>query len=72
MPELQAELICALIKQTSKSVPLPKLGVQVPTQKLLKKGVSGLFLFSIFVLCLVWFCFCAFHRYHYLLSKGAP
>ncbi|XP_076257241.1 uncharacterized protein CG43867 isoform X4 [Rhynchophorus ferrugineus] len=28
LPELQAELICALIKQTSKSVPLPKLGVQ--------------------------------------------
>ncbi|XP_022913266.1 uncharacterized protein CG43867 isoform X3 [Onthophagus taurus] len=28
MPELQAELICALIKQTSKSTPLPKLGVQ--------------------------------------------
>ncbi|XP_066150392.1 uncharacterized protein CG43867 isoform X4 [Euwallacea fornicatus] len=38
MPELQAELICALIKQTSKSAPLPKLGVQVPTQKLLKKS----------------------------------
>ncbi|XP_068907075.1 uncharacterized protein CG43867 isoform X3 [Tenebrio molitor] len=28
MPELQAELICALVKQTSKSSPLPKLGVQ--------------------------------------------
>ncbi|XP_017775898.1 PREDICTED: uncharacterized protein CG43867 isoform X3 [Nicrophorus vespilloides] len=38
MPELQAELICALVKQTSKSAPLPKLGVQVSTQKLLKKG----------------------------------
>ncbi|XP_018571697.1 uncharacterized protein CG43867 isoform X3 [Anoplophora glabripennis] len=40
MPELQAELICALIKQTSKSAPLPKLGVQVSTQKLLKKGAT--------------------------------
>uniref|UniRef100_A0A1Y1LP69 PH domain-containing protein n=1 Tax=Photinus pyralis TaxID=7054 RepID=A0A1Y1LP69_PHOPY len=40
MPELQAELICALIKQTSKSSPLPKLGVQVSTQKLLKKSAS--------------------------------
>ncbi|XP_045478939.1 uncharacterized protein CG43867 isoform X4 [Harmonia axyridis] len=38
MPELQAELICALIKQTSKSSPLPKLGVQVSTSKLLKKS----------------------------------
>ncbi|XP_018336737.1 uncharacterized protein CG43867 isoform X2 [Agrilus planipennis] len=38
MPELQPELICALIKQTSKVVPLPKLGVQVSTQKLLKKS----------------------------------
>ncbi|RZC38615.1 hypothetical protein BDFB_007983, partial [Asbolus verrucosus] len=38
MPELQAELICALIKQTSKTSPLPKLGVQVSTQKLLKKS----------------------------------
>ncbi|XP_044747899.1 uncharacterized protein CG43867 isoform X7 [Coccinella septempunctata] len=38
MPELQAELICALIKQTSKSCPLPKLGVQVSTSKLLKKS----------------------------------
>ncbi|XP_057660411.1 uncharacterized protein CG43867 isoform X4 [Diorhabda carinulata] len=28
MPELQSELICALVKQTSKSAPLPKLGVQ--------------------------------------------
>lgn len=42
MPELQAELICALIKQTSKSSPLPKLGVQVSTQKSLKKSVSVL------------------------------
>lgn len=55
MPELQAELICALIKQTSKSVPLPKLGVQVPTQKLLKKGVSGLFYFQF--LSYVWYGF---------------
>lgn len=47
-PELQAELICALIKQTSKSSPLPKLGVQVSTQKLLKKSVSVLFLFCFF------------------------
>lgn len=46
MAELQAELICALIKQTSKSSPLPKLGVQVSTQKLLKKSVSVLFLLS--------------------------
>lgn len=46
MPELQAELICALIKQTSKSSPLPKLGVQVSTQKLLKKSVSALFIFG--------------------------
>ncbi|CAH1104077.1 unnamed protein product [Psylliodes chrysocephalus] len=38
MPELQSELICALVKQTSKSAPLPKLGVQVSTQKLLKKS----------------------------------
>lgn len=45
IPELQAELICALIKQTSKSSPLPKLGVQVSTQKLLKKSVSVLFIF---------------------------
>lgn len=50
MPELQAELICALIKQTSKSCPLPKLGVQVSTQKLLKKSVSVLFIF-LFVIC---------------------
>ncbi|XP_074025916.1 uncharacterized protein CG43867 isoform X5 [Leptinotarsa decemlineata] len=28
MPELQTELISALVKQTSKSAPLPKLGVQ--------------------------------------------
>lgn len=48
MPELQAELICALIKQTSKSAPLPKLGVQVSTQKLLKKGVSVLLIFSFY------------------------
>lgn len=48
MPELQAELICALIKQTSKSSPLPKLGVQVSTQKLLKKSVSVLLLFQFF------------------------
>lgn len=48
MPELQAELVCALVKQTSKSAPLPKLGVQVSTQKLLKKGVSVLFLFSFY------------------------
>ncbi|XP_048526444.1 uncharacterized protein CG43867 isoform X5 [Dendroctonus ponderosae] len=40
LPELQSELICALIKQTSKSVPLPKLGVQVSTQKLHRKGAS--------------------------------
>ncbi|XP_050294781.1 uncharacterized protein CG43867 isoform X3 [Anthonomus grandis grandis] len=33
MPELQAELICALIKQTSKSVPLPKLGVQASQEE---------------------------------------
>lgn len=45
IPELQAELICALIKQTSKSSPLPKLGVQVSTQKLLKKSVSVLIYF---------------------------
>ncbi|CAG9819593.1 unnamed protein product [Phaedon cochleariae] len=38
--ELQTELICALIKQTSKSAPPPKLGVQVSTQKLLKKGAA--------------------------------
>lgn len=50
MTELQAELICALIKQTSKSSPLPKLGVQVSTQKLLKKSVSVLlFIFSFFL-----------------------
>lgn len=48
IPELQAELICALIKQTSKSSPLPKLGVQVSTQKLLKKSVSVLFIFSFY------------------------
>lgn len=53
MPELQAELICALIKQTSKSVPLPKLGVQVSTQKLLKKGVSLLLLIFIYIFGLV-------------------
>ncbi|XP_072392656.1 uncharacterized protein CG43867-like isoform X5 [Diabrotica undecimpunctata] len=40
MPELQSELICALVKQTSKSAPLPKLGVQVSTQKLLKKSAT--------------------------------
>ncbi|CAH0561141.1 unnamed protein product [Brassicogethes aeneus] len=40
MPELQPELICALIKQTSKNVPLPKIGVQVSTQKLLKKSAA--------------------------------
>ncbi|XP_076257246.1 uncharacterized protein CG43867 isoform X9 [Rhynchophorus ferrugineus] len=33
LPELQAELICALIKQTSKSVPLPKLGVQASQEE---------------------------------------
>lgn len=49
MPELQAELICALVKQTSKSSPLPKLGVQVSTQKLLKKSVSVLFLFGFYM-----------------------
>lgn len=49
MPELQAELICALVKQTSKSCPLPKLGVQVSTQKLLKKSVSVLILFSFYI-----------------------
>ncbi|CAG9859770.1 unnamed protein product [Phyllotreta striolata] len=38
MPDLQSELICALVKQTSKSAPLPKLGVQVSKQKLLKKS----------------------------------
>lgn len=48
MPELQAELICALIKQTSKSSPLPKLGVQVSTSKLLKKSVSVLFIFGFY------------------------
>lgn len=52
MPELQAELICALVKQTSKSSPLPKLGVQVSTQKLLKKSVSVLFIIYLF---LSWF-----------------
>uniref|UniRef100_A0A6P7F523 Uncharacterized protein CG43867-like isoform X5 n=1 Tax=Diabrotica virgifera virgifera TaxID=50390 RepID=A0A6P7F523_DIAVI len=40
MPELQSEIICALVKQTSKSAPLPKLGVQVSTQKLLKKSAT--------------------------------
>lgn len=56
MPELQPELICALVKQTSKSSPLPKLGVQVSTQKLLKKSVSVLFII-LFVSCgfLKWF-----------------
>lgn len=53
MPELQSELICALIKQTSKSAPLPKLGVQVSTQKLLKKSVSLLFLFIFFSNCFI-------------------
>lgn len=52
MPELQAELICALIKQTSKSSPLPKLGVQVSTQKLLKKSVSVLLIFIFYLLSL--------------------
>ncbi|VEN50034.1 unnamed protein product [Callosobruchus maculatus] len=41
LPDLQAELLCALMKQTSKAHPLPKLGVQVSTQKLLKKSGAG-------------------------------
>lgn len=53
LPELQSELICALIKQTSKSVPLPKLGVQVSTQKLHRKGVSLLLVLCF--LCLDFF-----------------
>lgn len=55
MPDLHAELICALIKQTSKSSPLPKLGVQVSTQKLLKKSVSVLFLFGLIFFFFFWF-----------------
>ncbi|XP_049826085.1 uncharacterized protein CG43867 isoform X7 [Aethina tumida] len=37
MPELQAELICALIKQTSKNVPLPKIGVQTAQEEKYKE-----------------------------------
>ncbi|XP_072392658.1 uncharacterized protein CG43867-like isoform X6 [Diabrotica undecimpunctata] len=37
MPELQSELICALVKQTSKSAPLPKLGVQATQEEKYKE-----------------------------------
>ncbi|XP_065158383.1 uncharacterized protein CG43867-like isoform X5 [Atheta coriaria] len=37
MPELQAELVCALVKQTSKSAPLPKLGVQAVQEEKYKE-----------------------------------
>ncbi|XP_050508423.1 uncharacterized protein CG43867 isoform X6 [Diabrotica virgifera virgifera] len=37
MPELQSEIICALVKQTSKSAPLPKLGVQATQEEKYKE-----------------------------------